>query len=373
MNAASQRARLVWRPLGRAPPSLDPGSARCVSAPPPRELRPAALGARRHRTRRRSLDVSGLPGGKAIGAGVGAGTGTGAGAAPRRCRVRRCRTAYRASAWPRSCRRRRLSAPSRAASLARSRPKASMRSSERRARFATSWPRTPTRGPRATAAGRASFGSRRQRAARLRCIARRVANAATAGPSPWTLDVAVTEIGTEGKSEFALRLVTRIALRHRDRADPVWTVSKEVQSETELTTSAWLLAGAGAMRLVLERCVSQAAHELAVDLTRPQSGPAPPPIRAAGARAPATTFPANVLKATAAPDAADRRRLPVRPRPRVTSPGRPFMKPSPPAARHPLVGRSRSSAAAGGDDPPAATAPTHQGPLHRRSSLSATA
>src|SRR5450755_2701955 len=64
-------------------------------------------------------------------------------------------------------------------------------------------------------------------------------DAATAEPGrrpPCTLDVAVTEVGTEGKAEFALRLVTRISLRRGDDVQPVWTIAKELQSETELTT-----------------------------------------------------------------------------------------------------------------------------------------
>ena len=120
-----------------------------------------------------------------------------------------------------------------------------------------------------------------------------------AEPKPWTLEVALSEVGTEGKSEFALRLVTRIALRRTDQAMPVWTIAKEVQSETELTTSAWLLAGAAAMRVVLDRCLRQAAHELAVDLTRPGSGPTASSHPRSPRSSSCQDVPNDVIKATA--------------------------------------------------------------------------
>lgn len=95
------------------------------------------------------------------------------------------------------------------------------------------------------------------------------AASATPDVAPWTLDIAVTEIGTEGQGTFALRLVARIALRRGAAPGTVWSVEKEVQSKTELTTEAWTAGEGRRLQAVLDRCVRQAAHELVVDLTRP--------------------------------------------------------------------------------------------------------
>ena len=94
-------------------------------------------------------------------------------------------------------------------------------------------------------------------------------DAQSGGLAPWTLDVSITELATEGKSEFALRLVARIAVRRSGEVDPVWSVAKEVQSETELTTTAWAADQGHAMQVVLDRCIRSAAHQLRIDLTRP--------------------------------------------------------------------------------------------------------
>jgi len=82
---------------------------------------------------------------------------------------------------------------------------------------------------------------------------------------PWTLEAGIVEVGTEGKSEFALRLVGRATLRQGSAA-PVWQTTKEVQSETELTSAQWLADDSKALRSVLERCVEQAARQLVTDM-----------------------------------------------------------------------------------------------------------
>ena len=83
---------------------------------------------------------------------------------------------------------------------------------------------------------------------------------------PWTLEAGIVEVGTEGKSEFALRLVGRATLREGNAA-PVWQTTKEVQSETELTSAQWMADDSKALRSVLERCVEQAARQLVADMT----------------------------------------------------------------------------------------------------------
>ena len=83
---------------------------------------------------------------------------------------------------------------------------------------------------------------------------------------PWTLEAGIVEVGTEGKSEFALRLVGRATLREGNAA-PVWQTSKEVQSETELTSAQWMADDSKALRSVLERCVEQAARQLVTDMS----------------------------------------------------------------------------------------------------------
>jgi hypothetical protein len=85
--------------------------------------------------------------------------------------------------------------------------------------------------------------------------------------APLLLQVSVTEVGTEGKGEFALRLVTGLTLR-RGPAVVVWRTSREVQSDTELTTDQWMASDAKALRGVLDACVRSAARRLATELGR---------------------------------------------------------------------------------------------------------
>jgi hypothetical protein len=86
--------------------------------------------------------------------------------------------------------------------------------------------------------------------------------------SPWTLEVGVTEVGTEGKSEFALRLVATLRLRRAGTA-VLWQTAREVQSDTELTIDRWLADDSMALHAVLNRCIERAARQLEIDVTRP--------------------------------------------------------------------------------------------------------
>lgn len=84
---------------------------------------------------------------------------------------------------------------------------------------------------------------------------------------PWTIEVGVTEVGTEGKSEFALRLVTTVRV-HRYGTATFWQIAKEVQSDRELTIDRWLVDDAGALHEVLNRCIEQASRQLKTDFDR---------------------------------------------------------------------------------------------------------
>lgn len=84
---------------------------------------------------------------------------------------------------------------------------------------------------------------------------------------PLDLEVGLTEVGTEGKREFALRLVSRLVLR-RSSGVVVWQIVKEVQSETELALDGWMANDARALHGVLDLCVREAARRLVVDLGR---------------------------------------------------------------------------------------------------------
>lgn len=84
---------------------------------------------------------------------------------------------------------------------------------------------------------------------------------------PWTIEVGVTEVGTEGKGEFALRLVTTVRV-HRYGTAVFWQVAKEVQSDRELTTDQWLADDAVALHEVLNRCIAQASRQLKTDFDR---------------------------------------------------------------------------------------------------------
>jgi hypothetical protein len=81
----------------------------------------------------------------------------------------------------------------------------------------------------------------------------------------------VTEVGTEGKRVFALRLVTEIVLR-RSPSDIIWRTAREVQSNTELTIDEWTATDSKALRAVLDVCVRTAAHRLVVELVRGIAG-----------------------------------------------------------------------------------------------------
>jgi hypothetical protein len=83
---------------------------------------------------------------------------------------------------------------------------------------------------------------------------------------PWQIDIALKEVGTEGKSEYGLRLVAELTLRRPGDPTVVYQTAKEVQSETELTTAAWTADDARAMRGVLNMCMKQVAHRLLLDL-----------------------------------------------------------------------------------------------------------
>lgn len=84
---------------------------------------------------------------------------------------------------------------------------------------------------------------------------------------PWTIEVGVTEVGTEGKSEFALRLVTTVRV-HRHGTATFWRIAKEVQSDRELTIDQWLADDAGPLHEVLNRCIEQASKQLRTDFDR---------------------------------------------------------------------------------------------------------
>jgi len=89
---------------------------------------------------------------------------------------------------------------------------------------------------------------------------------------PWTIEVGVSEVGTEGKSEFAMRLVTTVRIRHAGTAR-FWQIAKEVQSDTELTIEQWMANDAAALHEVLDRCLQQAAGQLGTDIDRPARDP----------------------------------------------------------------------------------------------------
>ncbi len=98
---------------------------------------------------------------------------------------------------------------------------------------------------------------------------------------PWTIEVGVTEVGTEGKSEFALRLVTTVRVRRAGTAK-LWQTAKEVQSDTELTIDQWLANDSSALREVLNRCIEHASRQLKSDFdraTRDASGRVSPTAR----------------------------------------------------------------------------------------------
>ena len=232
-------------------------TAGCATPPPPRELDLRGLQIVVAEAPVK-VEINGLPGGKAVGAGVGAGTGSGAGVL-----IGAAACLATGPFFPLCVL---TVVPTSAAvgavaggvvGAVRTESIEDMASKTQAVRdhlTAGSYPR--------------ALGERLQDELRT----------ATSGSTPredgaalpaWTLDVAVIEVGTEGKRQFALYLVTRATLRRPGQTEPVWTSQKQVQSESELSTAAWMAGDGRAMQLVLARCIHQAAHELVVDLTRP--------------------------------------------------------------------------------------------------------
>lgn len=235
----------------------------CASLPPPRELDLRRLRIVAVDTPPR-VDINGLPGGKVVGAGVGAGTGSGAGVL-----IGAAACVGTGLFFPLCV----LTVVPTAAGIGAvtGGVVGAMRTES-----------TEAIGLKARALRDHLAGNRYQRMLALRLeeeLRQALGDDAPGRPgaadgvagevAPWTLDVSITELATEGKSEFALRLVARIALRRSGEVDPVWSVAKEVQSETELTTTAWAADQGRAMQVVLDRCIRSAAHELRIDLTRP--------------------------------------------------------------------------------------------------------
>ena len=89
--------------------------------------------------------------------------------------------------------------------------------------------------------------------------------------APLELLVGVREIGTEGKRTFALRLVTDMVLR-RGPSDVVWRTAREVQSDTELTLDHWTASDSKALHGVLDACIRTAARRLVGALARGIAG-----------------------------------------------------------------------------------------------------
>ena len=229
--------------------------AGCATPPPPREFDLRALQVAVVDLPPK-IDINGLPGGKAAGTGVGAGTGSGAGV------LVGASVCLATGPFLPLC----LMAivPTSAAVGAVAGGVVGAVRTESLEAMAL---KTQVVRDHLSAGDYAQALGERLRAA-LGPATTRAAEGAAPEP-PWTLDVAVLEVGTEGKREFGLRLVVRAALRRTGQPAEVWASQKEVQSESELTTAAWMAGDGRAMRLVLERCIQQAAHELVVDLTRP--------------------------------------------------------------------------------------------------------
>lgn len=235
----------------------------CASLPPPQELDLGRMRLVVVDTPPR-IDVNGLPGGKAVGAGVGAGTGSGAGVL-----VAGAICLAAGPLFP-LC----VLAVAPTGALVGAATGGVVGAVRTESTDAIALKTSVLRDHLAVAAYQRALADRLQEELRdagaiQSARADAAAESATPDVAPWTLDIAVTEVGTEGKGTFALRLVSRIALRRGAARDPVWSVEKEVQSETELTTDAWTAAEGRPMQIVLDRCVRQAAHELVVDLTRP--------------------------------------------------------------------------------------------------------
>ncbi len=230
--------------------------AGCAAVPPPPDFDPTRaeiLAA----TRPPAIDINGLPGGKLVGAGVGAGTGSGIGTV----------------AGIVACLATGPMAPFCALML------------------------VPTGAAIGAVSGAVVGGIRTESTEAMAIktkaltdelsdptyqtlLARQLREAIEAGEGqatppppgiPWTLDIGIAEVATEGKGRFALRLLTRMSLR-RGEAVPVWRTAKEVQSNNELTADEWFADDSKTLRSVLRQCVEQAARRLAADLSKPVPG-----------------------------------------------------------------------------------------------------
>ena len=207
------------------------------------------------------VDISGLPGGKAVGAGVGAGTGSGAGVV---IGAVGCLA----------------SGPLYGVCLLAVVPTAAVIGAATGAVVGATKTESLDAMAVKTAAVKTQLGSGAYHAALAQQLQAQLSETSaidrptTFGPTasrridsgPWTIDVALTEVGTEGKTEFALRLVARLQLRRQGDPTVVYQTASEVQSETELTTAAWVADDAQAIRGVMNVCVQQMAHRLLLDL-----------------------------------------------------------------------------------------------------------
>ena len=266
-----ERHRVEQRPAWVASPAallvsglLLAGCATHLPPPPGLDVRGATVVAG---TAAPTLDISGLPGGKAAGAGVGAGTGSGAGVVAGALGCLAAGPLYPLCLA--------VVIPTTAAIGAVTGAVLGAVKTESVDAMALK--------TRVVKEELASNGYQELLAGRVR---ERLAEAAPdapasggagavprpAGESPWLVDVAVTEVGTEGKGEFALRLVARLAVHRPGETAMVYVVAKEVQSETELTTADWTAAEATALRGVMDVCVRRVADRLLLDLLA-----APPP------------------------------------------------------------------------------------------------
>ena len=97
-----------------------------------------------------------------------------------------------------------------------------------------------------------------------------VAGRGLGAEEPLVLQVNVTEMGTEGRSTFAIRLVAGLVVRRGTSV--VWRTTREVQSDTELSLDGWTTADSKALRGVLHACVRTAARRLVGGLARGIAG-----------------------------------------------------------------------------------------------------
>ena len=235
----------------------------CASLPPPRELDLTRMQVLAVDTPPR-LDINGLPGGKAVGVGVGAGTGSGAGVVAGAAACIATGPLFPLcvlTVVPTSA-----AIGAVAGGIVGGVRTESTEEIERKTKV--------VRDHLSGSAYQRSLVTQLEEELRDAAAGSADAAAPLAQGQPerlpeWTLEVSVVELGTEGKSRFALRLVARAALRRSGAAAPVWTLAKEVQSESELTTSGWAADDGRAMQVVLDRCVRAAARQLRIDLTRP--------------------------------------------------------------------------------------------------------